>query len=194
MALSKEKANDKTDCSSGSDSMRSKYLMFVSIFLLFTMSCANATNNISEVIGPYKVSFSLPDDINVTLNPITENKQSFYGDKYTDYNMNLMAPLNPAYTASISLSGNEEEDLLYIGGSILETMKRLGYASVTSVYNEIDGSPGILVIGNQTTALPLIHEAVYILDNQTPVVISSTFPWDNVTSMILKTLHVEKIE
>ncbi len=168
-------------------------MMRASIFLLFTISCANAMNNISEIVGQYKVSFSLPDDINVTLNPITENKQSFYGDKYTNYNLNLIAPLNSAYTASISVRENEEEDLLYLGGSILETMERLGYTSVTPVYNEIDSSPGILVIGNQTTALPLIHEAVYILDNQTPVVISSTFPWNNVTSMILKTLHVEKI-
>ncbi len=174
--------------------MRPKYQILVSMILLFTLADVNAMNNISEAIGPYKISLSLPDDINVTLNPITENKQSFYGDKYTNYNLNLITPLNPAYSASISVRENEEEDLLYLGGSVLETMKRLGYTSVTPVYNEIDGSPGILVIGNQTTALPLIHEAVYILDNQTPVVISSTFPWDNVTSMILKTLHVERVE
>jgi len=174
--------------------MTPKYQILVSMILLFTLADVNAMNNISEAIGPYRVSFSLPDDINVTLNPTTENKQSFYGDKNTNYNLDLIAPLNPAYTASISVRENEEEDLLYLGGSIIETMERLGYSSVTPVYNEIDGSPGILVIGNQTTALPLIQEAVYILDNQTPVIVISTFPWNNVTSMILKTLHVERVE
>jgi hypothetical protein len=174
--------------------MRPKYQILVSMILLFTLADVNAMNNISEAVGPYRISFSLPDDVNVTLNPSTENKQSFYGDKYTNYNLNLVAAYNPAYTATISIRENEEEDLLYLGGSILETMKRLGYTSVAPVYNEIDGSPGLLVTGNQTIVLPLIHEAVYILNNQTPVVIISTFPWDNVTSMVLKTLHVEKIE
>jgi hypothetical protein len=184
----------KADGKPGGDSMRPKYQILVSMILLFTLADVNAMNNISEAIGPYKISFSLPDDVNVTLNPTTENKQSFYGDKYTNYNLNLIASHNPAYTAAISIMENEEENIIHLGGSILETMKRLGYTSVAPVYNEIDGSPGILVVGNQTTALPLIHEAVYILDNQTPVVIISTFPWDNVTSMMLKTLHIEMVE
>jgi hypothetical protein len=174
--------------------MRSKFPIFVSMILLFTIADVSATNNISEAVGPYKISFSLQDDVNVTLNPTIENKKSFYGDKYTDYNLNLVAPLNPAYTAVISVRENEEENLIHLGGSILKTMKRLGYTNVAPVYNEIDGSPGLLVTGSQTTVLPLIHEAVYILDNQAPVVIISTFTWDNVTSMVLKTLHVEKIE
>jgi hypothetical protein len=173
--------------------MMPKYTMLLLITAFFTIAGANAMNNVSEVVGPYKISFSLPDDINVTLKPTIENTQSFYGDKYTNYNLNLIASLNPAYTAAISIRENEEEDLIYLGRSILETLKRLGYTSVAPVYNEIDGSPGILVTGSQTTALPLIHEAVYILDNRTPVVVISTFPWDNGTSMMVSTIHVEKV-
>jgi hypothetical protein len=115
--------------------MRSKFPIFVSMILLFTIADVSATNNISEAVGPYKISFSLQDDVNVTLNPTIENKKSFYGDKYTDYNLNLVDPLNPAYTAVISVRENEEENLIHLGGSILKTMKRLGYTNVAPVYN-----------------------------------------------------------
>jgi hypothetical protein len=171
--------------------MRSKYLVLG--LILFAIAGANAMNNFSEVVGPYKISFSLPDDLNVTVNKTTENKESFYGDEYTNYILNLRASLNPAHTAIIGVMENGEEDLIYHGRSFLETMEGLGYINVTPVYWEIDARPGILVVGSSTLELPQIHGFVYLFDNQTPVVVSSTFPWDNGTSMMLTTIHVEKV-
>jgi hypothetical protein len=172
--------------------MSLKYLMLG--LMIFSMASVNATNNVSEVVGPYKISFSLPDDINVTVDKTTENGESFYGDEYTNYVLNLRASLNPTQIAVISVMENGEDDLIYLGRSLLETMDGMGYINVTPVYREIDDHPGILVIGSQTLELPQIHGFVYLFDNQTPVVVSSTFPWDNGTSMMLKTIHVENVE
>lgn len=174
--------------------MRSKFLVLVLLALLFTIAGVNATNNISEVAGPYMISLSLPDDINFTANTTTEAGESFYGDKYSNYNLNLRSLLNPAHIAVIGIMENGENDLIYIGRSLLETMKRSGYTNITPEYREIDDRPGLLVVGSSTPELPQIHGFVYLFDNQTPVVASSTFPWDNGTSMMLETLHINKVE
>jgi hypothetical protein len=177
--------------------MRLKSLMLVLSALsalILTIMIVNGANNISEAAGHYRISLSLPDDINVTANATKETGQSFYGDEYASYSLNIRASPDAAHIAAISIMENGEGDLIYLARSLLETMNRLGYTDIAPEYREIDGNPGILMVGNQTSELPQIHGFVYLLDNQTPVVASSTFPWDNGTAMMLETLHVERAE
>ncbi len=173
--------------------MSSKSLAFALYALLFATAGANAANNISESVGPYFISLSLPDNINITVNTTTETGQSFYGDRYTSYSLNIGSIPDPAHIAAIGITENGEDDLIYLARSLLESMKRVGYANIAPEYREIDGSPGILVVGNSTPELPQIYGFVYLLDNQTPVIVSSTFPWDNGTSMMLETLHIRQM-
>ncbi len=181
--------------SGSNDTMRSNYMMLLLITALFTIAGVNAANNVSEVVGPYKISFSLPDDVNVTVNATTENEESFFGDESTSYILDLRDSLNPANTAAVDITQYDaEEDLIYLGGSLFKNMKGLGYRDVTSTYREIDGLPGVLVVGSPTLELPEIHGVVYLFDNQTSVTLSSTLPWNNGTSRMLETFHIEKVE
>lgn len=173
--------------------MRPKYLMRVLIIALFTIAGVDATNDISEVLGPFNISFSLPDDIDVTVDTVIEDGESYYDMKYTDYSLKLEDPLNSTHLARISVMQYESEtwNLTQLNNMLVESMKGPEYITVLDHVREIDGRPGILVVGEQAFEYPERVIGGYLFDRQTPVVAESTLPWDG-TSMMLNTIHVEK--
>jgi hypothetical protein len=176
--------------------MRSKFLMLELVALLFTIAGVNATNDISEVVGPYKISFSLPDDVDVTIDTAIEDGETFEGDKHTSYTLALIDSLNPNIFAYIGIIQyvNGQEDLIDISGMLARNFKGFGYTTVESLDREIDGRPGEFVYGYPMLGLPGIYGFGYLFDNETLVMAVSLFPWDDGTLQMIKTLHIEKVE
>lgn len=176
--------------------MKPRYSILVLAAVLFTTLGATAMSNISEVVGPYKISFSLPDDIDVAVNKTTEDTESFYGVRYTNYLLRLEDSLNLDNIALIAVAQFEksDRDLILEDSGLIEVMKNLGYTDVSSYNREIDGSPGFLAVGTTKFFLSNGYAFTYHLDEQTRVLVISTLPWDDGTSMMLRTLHVEKVE
>ncbi len=73
-------------------------------------------------------------------------------------------------------------------------MKKIGYTSIKAIDREIDSRPGILIVSSSTSKLSEHFVFTYFFDNRTIVFASSYFPWDDGTSMMLETIHVEKVE
>lgn len=172
--------------------MKIAYILLALLCLPITLA---STGNISEIVEPYKISFSLPDDVQVIVNTTIENKETFYGEKYTLYSLILYDPLNPDHVASIGVAQYEAEvmDLVLFSNRNIEGLKGLGYITMDNINKEIDGRPGFLVIGSPTLTLPEIHVFGYNFDNKTRVATISTLLWDDGSSLMLKTLHVEKV-
>jgi len=141
------------------------------------------------------INFSLPSDVYVTMDTSIENEESYSGVKYTSYILDLDSLLNPYLFVIITIAPHERDimgGLARIREIDVDTLKGLGYLSVSRYDREFDGHPGSLAVGESLT-LPFLYSAVYLLDNQTPVKIDGTLPWDEGSSMIVNTIHVEKV-
>ncbi len=181
----------------GDDSMRQRYLTLVLIALLFTIADVSATNDVSEIVGPYKVSFSLPDNINVTANKEIEDGETYSGISFTLYTLRLNDSLDNYPIATFKVYQYEiklNPDLTAEAAHLVDKVKSLGYISVSGYNREIDHHPGYLIVADETLDLSVFHEGGYFIDNMTFVNAVSYLPWDDGTLQLLKTLHVEKVE
>lgn len=176
--------------------MRSNHLMLMVIIALFTIAGGNATRDISEVVGPYNISFSLPNNVEFIGDTRISNGEDLRGINFTEYLMMLEDPLNHNYFINIWIYRSEER-LEFISNSkerLSEMVKGYGYTLTNVIDREIDGHNGILVEGYPTLVLPEYHLFTYFVNAQAPVIAVSTLPWDNGTSMMVRTFHVETVE
>jgi hypothetical protein len=174
--------------------MRNFALILAGLLILVTTCTAGATL-ISETVGQYKISFSLPDEVHVLINSTVAHEKAISGVGYTDCNLKIVDSLNPLRTAALSVAQYERPvwTLAYWGNSAVGTMKGLGYMTVDSTGRIIDGHPGFLLVGNLTLTLPTAYYFGYLFDDRTAVIALSMFPWDNGSSQMLNALHIEKV-
>jgi hypothetical protein len=173
-------------------------LILVAMLLIGTASAGQ----VNETLGPYKVSFSLPADVNVprlgishtnvVANTSVLHSETFEGMEYTKYRLDLHAPTNNRSVVVLWIfEYNETVNLsqLNFWGNSLE---RTPYARI------IDNHPGILVtgipvVGTNVPPNTTVFEWEYYLDNHTHIQGMSAIPWDGGTLQLLKTVHIEKL-
>jgi hypothetical protein len=148
---------------------------------------------------PYKISFDLGlprDAYNVTVAD-PKSTETLGGDKITIYEISIknstpftfdMMYINLAYqdTAQYSqnLSSIRQYEVVY--KQALESE----YTRVETATREIDGTWGIVARADDA----ICHVIYYpLIDSHLKMVISSTYPWDEGTLSLLKTIHVEKV-
>jgi hypothetical protein len=152
----------------------------------------------SVIAGPYKISFDLGishDAYNVTVDD-PKSTEKLNGDKITTYKINIKnsTPFTfdlvditlehqDAALYSQTLSSVRQSEVIY--KQALESE----YNRVETATREIDGTWGIVAnVENYYYCIIYYPPA----DNHLKIVVSSTYPWDEGTLQLLKTIHVEK--
>ena len=166
-------------------------LMFVLIVLL--ISCTNATE-VNEILGPYKVSFSLPVDIKT--NKSVDYGESYGGIEYTFFNLGLYNTTNDSKMGSlwiVDYNSTISTDFVNLSDSFKTFLKNIGYTEARDYSRMIDGRHGVLVEGDGALSFPQAFWWLYYFDNHALVSGYSLLPWNEGTLQLLKTIHVEKI-
>ena len=159
---------------------------------------ASSTSD-SVITGPYKISFDLglPHDAYKVTVAEPKSTEKLSGDKITTYEIDIenrtpltfdMMHITLAYqdTAQYSqnLSSVRQYEVAYKQAIESE------YTRVETATREIDGTWGIVARADDA----IYHVIHYpLIDSHLKMVISSTYPWDEGTLQLIKTIHVEKI-
>jgi hypothetical protein len=163
-------------------------------FLALIMPCIAEPNNVTT--GPFKVSFDLgPKAENSTIEAQEGiDTEARDGTAYIQYNINIEG--DTPHTALISVSKWQKE----LSSDTLENettrqLKVNGNSDSPISTRTIDGHEGLLTefdIAHNSYS-PRCYFAVWLIDSYTAVKLISTYPWDEGTLSMLKTIHIEKI-
>lgn len=179
-----------------------KYLIAIPLMLLALIPPVIAEQE-NLILGPYEVSFDLgiEDLTNWVVNEPIKSESMDGNLTFAKYSAN---------------SGTLTESQFYSELKRLGRSPSIGYATIQiTQYNStedesvngtktmiqtvvpriskriIDGRNGY--IGSRTTGTVTSYVADWWVENNTSALITSTFPWDEGTLSLLKTIHVEKI-
>ncbi len=154
----------------------------------------------SFVLGPYKVSLDLnkTEDHKVFIaKPIYS--ATFSGILYTGYGAQVIQTEPPHHLITVVIM--QYKSLINLGPTD-EITKRLlsnngGCKEVVTAKRIIDGHQGYLISSSKCQNDTQGFVAQYLLDEakglgKTECLIASTYPWDDGTSDLLKTIHIEK--
>lgn len=174
-----------------------KFIFFMLLIALIAPIVGNATQ-INEKMGPYSINFTTPADIKTKIE-IQENLETYEGIKYQTYNLTMYEKKNNEVAGSIVITHFND----MVNTNAKDISDSVGYTlvsnhlftTVKSHNREIDNTVGILLrcyLKNDYTN-PDMFIWMYDLNNQNKVTCTSFMNWDNDTSEILDTLHVDVI-
>jgi hypothetical protein len=184
---------------------RLKHCILIFAALIVVSFAASATPD-SVVTGPYKVSFDIGltrDSYNVTV-PDPQLSETLGGEKKTTYSVSILNRTGDYRYILISIIENEKKASIIPTGSIWEMAlkslieNRPGVSGFLSDTRTIDGMDGAVASMTMDIGSGIISEAFFAYysaaNDPTLVVvgIASTYPWDDGTLQLLKTIHVEK--
>jgi len=171
-----------------------RLIAIIALLALLISPCIAELNSVTT--GPYKVSFDLgPKAENSTI----EAKEGFDteardGTAYIQYDINIEG--DTPHTAFISISKWQKE----LSSSALknETTHQLkvnGNSDSPIVTRTIDGHEGLITEFDlaYNSYKPRCYFAIWLIDSYTAVKLASTYPWDEGTLQLLKTIHIEEI-
>jgi hypothetical protein len=165
-----------------------KYVLHAILIFLVLSTIATATQ-VNEKLGPYSINFSTPANI-YTKSEIT-NSETYSGAKYQTYNLSMLDKKTKKLVGSIDIEhwdtpvATENSAIRYAIQSKFPTIQ------IDFYMREIDNMDGML--GEMDLNPHSISMWYYALNSQNIVVGYSFMPWDNDTSEILDTLHVDVI-
>lgn len=179
-----------------------KLILIISVALL--LSAMAIAEPDSLMIGPYKVSFDLglprSSYIITTEGPTT--KESLSGETSTIYDINIQNQTGISRTASITLDFVKGKKTKGAPEELELAMKYMlaGYNvyNIDSAARTIDGNQGAVASGDleKYGRKMNIFTAYYYRELNTTgrldCIITSTYPWDEGTLQLLKTVHAEK--
>jgi hypothetical protein len=172
-------------------------ILFAALILSLALMAGEA-GDYNEGIGPYEVSFKLPDEIAslVVMNKSISSSESLLGIPCDLYSLALNQKDEPVemgfgklwirhYVAPVSGDFVATSELVY------GDRPDLSYTTCYSGHRPIDGHYGILVncLGNSDGSL-LHFKFEYQLDNQTTVSGIMRLGWDTGMFPFLESLHV----
>lgn len=142
----------------------------------------------SVITGPYKILFDMGTPNNAyTLNtsaPIDTGP--LFGEKSNMYNIIITNKTDPERVVHITMTEYETDQTK--GTDIKRALTMLTHNSGQISERIIDGfNGGVASMGSD------MFTAAYFPFNYLTTVISSTYPWEEGTLSLLKTIHIEKI-
>lgn len=155
----------------------------------------------SVITGPYNLSFDLNRTKNidylVTIDDIKET-ESLSGDKHIVYGMKI-ADMNYTSTfATITLIHDEKERQSITPAETVLGLKNLindisNTRNIETATRTIDSTIG--AVGSFECAIGKVYAAIYFptIDPHLEAAILSSYPWDEGTLSLLKTIHIDKI-
>jgi len=158
--------------------------------LLMVMPCIVDAKDYSEKIGPYEVSFKLPDEIASTIevNKTITRGETLDGTPYNMYSIGL--PL-VGWIEVRDFNRTWELDL----DKMTETMKGLGKGNgytCSSAHRIIDDREGVISYCFGSERYTTYYEFAYQQDNHTTVEGRLYLDWE-ATLPFLKSLHVREL-
>lgn len=172
-----------------------KYQILIPVLVL-VLSVSSAAKIGSIVMGPYKVTFDMEEDgLNWTVS--TEEKcETIHGSPCAGYHAlkkGRSKDLFITITQYNFIKGDRPED--HDLESMKEYIKLILYANHCTdtevAIRTIDGYQGVVGAGWHTYDDCYIHKALWWMGD-TRCEIFSTYPWNNGTSSLLDTIHIEK--
>ena len=162
------------------------------------------------MLGPYKVSFDMGiDDLMdwVVHEPI--NSESMDGSlTYTQYIADVAILTEPQFVSESKRLGHVPDSnyaAIYVTHyNTTQNMSAFGtkkdveaalsnYIDRSVSERIIDGRHGIIGYGTSMGTSYTTYFALWWMDNNTDVLVSSHHPWDEGTLSLLKTIHIDKI-
>lgn len=172
--------------------------LLVALFCL--QVCAIAAPD-SAIAGPFKISFDMGfsnDSYKIDIkDPVT--KEALSGDKITEYGLVITNMTGLNRKATITLKTHEQDQII---PTAEETQKMLNSVfslmgracNVESAVRMIDNTKGGIasanVCGSPDEQLCMIE---WYPSHKMDYNIISTYPWDEGTLQLLKSIHIEKI-
>lgn len=169
--------------------------------LALIVPCIAEPNSVTT--GPYKITFDLRIPNNAYKVEIAEPEttESLSGDISTRYTVNLINKTGVLRRASIILTSHETEQVTPSQDELVQVQK-YSLLQIDNLYNidaakrKIDGKNG--AVGSATLRIPETglnidtYTAIYCPSSTTVVNLYSSYPWDEGTLSLLKTIHVEE--
>jgi hypothetical protein len=182
--------------------MRIFVLLLASLLCLATIASAVPD---SVITGPYKISFDIGltrNDYRVTVStPL--NTESLGGNKSIEYSIKMINNTGATRAAFISLYCYEDQQIILTPSELVGSFRDALYddnaRNIDSATREIDGVSGAAAscdnyISNLGYVKTYLAEYYPAFDNlHIKCMIASTYPWDEGTLQLLKTIHIEKI-
>lgn len=174
------------------------------VLLLAAIICiqfiAQATPDIVTT-GPYKISFDIgmPKEAYKVDIEYPKTTESLSGDISTIYTVNLINNTGLLRKAVIIVTSYEKEQPVPVQEELVRIEKNSIFR-IEDVYDVevagriIDGFRGSIGSGTMKTSLSelKIYAAIYYQSSTTTVSIVSSYPWDEGTLQLLKTIHIER--
>ena len=179
-------------------------MRLVAIIALLTIIVPCIAEPNSVTTGPYKITFDLGIPNNAYKVEIAEPEttESLSGDIRTTYAVNLINKTGISRRASIILTSYETEQVTPLQDELVQVLK-YSLLQIDNLYNidagkrKIDGENG--AVGSATLRSPETglnidtYTAIYFPSSTTIVNLYSSYPWEEGTLSLLKTIHVEKV-
>jgi hypothetical protein len=157
----------------------------------------------SAITGPYNVSFDLGNPkesylVNVSAPKTTE---SLGGDIHTAYGIRIFDMRSPNKKAAIVIAEYQEDQTMYSPAEMKTILRYMmdGEQDVSDIQSDnrvIDGFNGGISSGERMGAdgVPFYeYMAVYQMTPRLQTTLVSSYPWEEGTLSLLKTVHIEKI-
>ena len=162
-----------------------KYLILT--FVLIILAFPTYAKPEGFVLGPYDVTFDMGKvSPNLTVKEPIES-ETFSGASVTNYQAD-------GYTNNtlIIAIGSFKEDAYFPMRDNLESQLS-GCSQVSISERKIDNHNALLGSGFDPKLDEFVYSSGWWADNRTAVAVYSTYPWDEGTLRLLKTIHIERL-
>jgi hypothetical protein len=181
----------------GNVQLQTMKLLPILILSLLLVSVSSAKQE-SLTMGPYKVSFDLNTTQEYSINntiPV-QYGETYGGTSYVIYQIIINDSNNSASILVNYFANQMEKDIDTIKSNIESSSYEHNKYDRT-YYRTIDGKLGVLGVGeNYAEDSPQFYAEYWPMFNvsgDTGIRIFSSYPWDDGTLSLLKTIHVEMV-
>ena len=179
-------------------------IAIVALLALLIMPCIAVTDSVTT--GPYKISFDLgmPKEAYTVEVTSPKTSESLSGVVSTDYVVTMTNKtaneVGLGNRVTLLLNSYEGDHTVYDQNDLVQAVKYLisglDYTyDIQAAERKIDNSYGSIASGKSRANIVTTdaYVAKYYPSSTTDMTIFSTYPWDEGTLSLLKTIHVEKI-
>jgi hypothetical protein len=167
---------------------------------LFTAPCIAVPDSVTT--GPYKISFDLgiPKEAYYVTVSDPKEKESLGGDKSITYSIFIKNVTGISRIALIALTITKPELKTFLTPeemqmSMRSYLPKSGLTNIETSAREIDGKTGAIASGDMDiSGLEIkLYQASYYPSKDTMAFVQSSYPWDEETLSLLKSIHIETI-
>lgn len=169
-----------------------KLIAIIAFMVLLINSCTAEPDNV--IMGPYNISFDLGiphDAYRITIKHSVET-ESLGGDKETRYSLFVENKTVKMKSFIIGITNYAEaQPDAFLSSKSLKALLRKSEPSANVAARTIDEKEG--AVAQYRSRGTMMFPFSYYMDKYTWIYTISSFPWDEGTLSLLKTIHIEKI-